>query len=97
MCNPDHNDIVLQADNLTKEFRQKKLPSVRALTNISLTAKAGEVTGLVGADGAGKTTLLRLAAGLVLPYTPSAAATAGPLDASRALDRCTIVEPGPGG
>ncbi|MEZ5316885.1 MAG: hypothetical protein R2752_05740 [Vicinamibacterales bacterium] len=37
-----------------------------------------------------------LAAGLVLPFSPSAAANAGPLDASRALDRCTIVEREPG-
>ncbi|MEM8547606.1 MAG: ABC transporter ATP-binding protein [Pseudomonadota bacterium] len=36
-----------------------------ALTDISLTAPAGEITCLVGPSGCGKTTLLRLAAGLM--------------------------------
>ena len=61
------DDIVLSVQNLTKEFVTPKGPVVRALSDVSLQARQGRVTGLVGADGAGKTTLIRLAAGLLEP------------------------------
>ncbi|TAJ88403.1 MAG: ABC transporter ATP-binding protein [Reyranella sp.] len=38
-----------------------------ALTDVTATVEAGQITGLVGPDGAGKTTLLRLIAGLLMP------------------------------
>jgi len=41
--------------------------TVTALNDISISAQAGKITGLIGPDGAGKTTLMRLAAGVLLP------------------------------
>ena len=38
-----------------------------ALDNVSFSAAAGQVTGIIGPDGAGKTTLLNVACGFVRP------------------------------
>jgi ABC-2 type transport system ATP-binding protein len=59
------DSLVLVARSLTKSFVREKSPAVRALDNISIEAKQGALTALVGPDGAGKTTLLRMAAGLL--------------------------------
>ncbi len=40
---------------------------VQALDQVSLTARRGEVTAVLGANGAGKTTLLRTVSGLIRP------------------------------
>ena len=48
-------------------FGRRRGEAVRALDAVSLAARRGKVTGLLGPDGAGKTTLLRLAAGLLVP------------------------------
>jgi len=50
-----------------KTFRRQSGEVVRALENISLEARHGSLTALVGPDGAGKTTLIRLIAGLIAP------------------------------
>jgi ABC-2 type transport system ATP-binding protein len=55
----------LLAQQLCKQFRRKNEPTVQALAGVSLEARHGELTALVGPDGAGKTTLMRLAAGLL--------------------------------
>ncbi|NIP72068.1 MAG: ABC transporter ATP-binding protein [Gammaproteobacteria bacterium] len=56
----------LAAARLAKTFRAGPR-TVEALRDVSLQARAGAVTGLIGPDGAGKTTLMRLAAGLLEP------------------------------
>lgn len=38
-----------------------------ALRRVSLSARSGDIVGLIGKNGAGKTTLLRIAAGLLVP------------------------------
>jgi len=53
-------------DNISRSFAVGK-SHVNALNNISFTAQAGKICGLIGPDGAGKTTTMRLAAGLLLP------------------------------
>ncbi len=44
---------------------------IAAVTEVSATIPAGQITGLVGPDGAGKTTLMRLMAGLLKATTGS--------------------------
>ncbi|ELY6213180.1 ABC transporter ATP-binding protein [Cronobacter dublinensis] len=57
-----NDSIVL--DGLVKRFAGLAKPAVAPL---SVTIRAGSVTGLVGPDGAGKTTLMRILAGLMRP------------------------------
>jgi ABC-type multidrug transport system ATPase subunit len=45
----------------------KAYGSTRALRNVTLSVRSGELVGLVGSNGAGKTTLLRLCAKLIQP------------------------------
>ncbi len=45
----------------------KRFGDITALDGVSITVRAGEMTGLVGPDGAGKTTLIRILAGLIDP------------------------------
>ncbi len=45
----------------------KTYPGVRALHNVSLEFREGEVVGLLGKNGAGKSTLIKIMAGLVHP------------------------------
>jgi simple sugar transport system ATP-binding protein len=53
---------VLEARNVSKSYG-----AVRALRDVSLALRAGEVLGLVGDNGAGKTTLVRCIAGMHRP------------------------------
>ncbi|KTS12443.1 ATP-binding cassette domain-containing protein, partial [Methylobacterium indicum] len=51
---------MLTLDHLSKTYAD----GTRALADISLTVRAGEIVALIGGSGCGKTTLLRLIAGL---------------------------------
>lgn len=55
------------ASALRKVFAGPGGKPLAAVDGISLTARAGELTALVGPDGAGKTTLLRMVAGILAP------------------------------
>ena len=55
------------AENLTKTFRDRKRGLVRAVNNLSLTCRPGQIFGLLGANGAGKTTTLRMLGTLLEP------------------------------
>ena len=56
--------VALSLTDVTKSFEQGKRRT-EALQKVSLEAKKGRVTGLIGPDGAGKTTLMRLSACLL--------------------------------
>ncbi|WP_246187084.1 ABC transporter ATP-binding protein [Microlunatus speluncae] len=67
------SDYILEARNLTKEFRQpgRRIGSkarFRAVDDVSVGLSAGRVTALVGQSGSGKSTVARLLAQLY-PYT----------------------------
>ena len=57
---------VLEIRGLTKTF-----PGVTALEDVSLSAEAGEIHGLVGENGAGKSTLVKILAGVHRPSAGS--------------------------
>lgn len=54
--------VVLEVHELTKRYGD-----VKALDGFSLTARAGEIVGLVGHNGAGKTTFVEIVSGLIRP------------------------------
>jgi branched-chain amino acid transport system permease protein len=57
------DETILDVDGVTMEFR-----GLRALDDVSLTVRAGEIRGVVGPNGSGKTTLFNVISGL---YTPT--------------------------
>ncbi len=52
------SDYIVEMKNITKTF-----PGVRALSNVNLSVKKGEVHALVGENGAGKSTLIKILTG----------------------------------
>lgn len=76
-------DITITADHLTKIYRVQKKPpgllasvkavfsrtytEVRAVDDVNLTIRRGELVGFLGPNGAGKTTTLKMMAGLLEP------------------------------
>ena len=54
--------MILECENLSKSFGRKK-----AVDNISMTIRSGDILGVVGPNGAGKSTLLKLFTGLIWP------------------------------
>ena len=56
----------LKIENLTKIYSAKNSEEIRALNNLNLEMKVGEIFGLLGPNGAGKTTFLNILAGTVI-------------------------------
>lgn len=63
---------MIETDNLTKTFKDKKRGIVRAVDGVTLRCEPGKIYGLLGANGAGKTTALRMLATLLKPSHGSA-------------------------
>jgi len=76
-------DPLLEMKGISRSF-----PGVRALSDVQLSIRAGEIVGLLGENGAGKSTLVKILAGSTGPTrgrSCSMAGTAGALasEASR--------------
>ena len=56
----------LKVEKLTKIYSTKSSNKVKALNNLNLEVKEGEIFGLLGPNGAGKTTFLNILAGTVI-------------------------------
>jgi ABC-type polysaccharide/polyol phosphate transport system ATPase subunit len=59
--------IGLLRELLTRRVKWSKSSFFRALENVSIEIKKGEVIGIMGANGSGKSTLLRVIAGIYAP------------------------------
>jgi len=53
------SDVILEMRNITKTF-----PGVKALDNVSISVRQGEIHALVGENGAGKSTLMKVLSGV---------------------------------
>ena len=60
-------EATVVAEGLRKTFAAPDGGVLRAVDEMTMRVRAGELTALVGPDGAGKTTLLRMMAGLLKP------------------------------
>ena len=56
----------LKVEKLTKIYSSKSSNEIKALNNLNLEVKKGEIFGLLGPNGAGKTTFLNILAGTVI-------------------------------
>jgi ABC-2 type transport system ATP-binding protein len=76
------SDIAIQVHNLTKDYKIGflKKTSVRALDQLSLEVKKGEIFGFLGPNGAGKTTTLKILMRLIYPTGGEATILGKPLD-----------------
>lgn len=59
---PQSRDVLLRVDNLSKSFR-----GLKALSNVSLEVRKGEILGLLGPNGSGKSTFINVVSGHFLP------------------------------
>jgi sodium transport system ATP-binding protein len=62
---------VIQADNLCKNFHDRKKGTIHAVKDISFVCHPGEIFALLGPNGAGKTTTLRLLSTAITPSSGS--------------------------
>jgi ABC-type sugar transport system ATPase subunit len=60
--NTSSHDVLLECQNVSLSFG-----NVRALIDVSLTLRQGEITALIGDNGAGKSTLVRCVSGIHRP------------------------------
>ncbi len=59
-------EYLLATENLTKQYKRQK-----AVDNVSIHVRQGDIYGLIGRNGAGKTTLMRMISGLAFPTSGS--------------------------
>ena len=79
---------IIKISNLTKKFRVGFFrKEVRAVQNLSLEVKQGEIFGFLGPNGAGKTTTIKMLTGLIFPTSGKAELFSLPVRDLRAKKR----------
>ena len=58
----DSNEVMIKIESLTKSFGR-----IKALDDLNLEIKRGELLGIIGPNGAGKTTAIRMACCILKP------------------------------
>ena len=80
----------LEVEKLTKIYLKGSGEEIRALNNLDLKIKEGEIFGLLGPNGAGKTTFINILAGTVLKNSGSVNVWGFDLDKSSREVRASI-------
>src|ERR1043165_4182112 len=72
---------VIEINNLTKDYKTGffKQKTVRALDNLSLSVRGGQIFGFLGGNGAGKTTTIKILMGLLYPTSGTATILGRPI------------------
>src|SRR5438552_4307958 len=82
------SDAAIHCENLTKVYKDFwGRDKVRALDDLSLTIKRGEVFGLLGPNGSGKSTTIKLLLGLIFPTRGKAWVLGEPAGSTRINER----------
>jgi len=68
---------IIKASNLSKRYISIDRGVVKAVDNVSLDVKEGEIFGLVGVSGGGKTTLSKILSGIITPTSGSISVRVG--------------------
>ena len=80
----------LKVENLTKIYSGKSSNKIKALNNLNLEVKEGEIFGLLGPNGAGKTTFINILAGTVIKNSGSVKVWGHDLDQNPRQVRASI-------
>lgn len=88
----ENNEVILSLKNISKTF-----PGVKALNDVNLDIRRGEVHALIGENGAGKSTLMKILYGIYIPDSGGEMCFSGqPFKPSRpieAIERGLIMVP----
>jgi len=85
-----HKKIILQANNISKNYKDALDNSINILSNININLYEQESVAIVGSSGSGKSTLLHLLGGLDMPSSGNITFLDKPwggLDKKQSLDR----------
>jgi NitT/TauT family transport system ATP-binding protein len=75
---------VIEVEKVSHDFARAQDQAVRALSDITLSVRAGEMVGLLGPSGCGKSTLLNIIGGLLRPTSGSVVVDGEPMRGIRA-------------
>lgn len=82
--------IVLEADNVSKSYQEGSGARLNVLTDINLTIRSAEKIAIVGASGCGKSTLLHLLGGLDQPTSGHVLIDKQDFSVMSETDRCRM-------